>query len=250
MDPLLDFTDKVVLITGAASGFGAQLSQEFSQRGAKLVIGDINEEGLAAVAASLPGDATTVRCDVTSEADCAAMVEAAKEIYGRLDIAINNAGAGHEMGPLHTLSEETYDQQFAINTKGVVFGMKHQIPVMMEQGGGRILNVSSMAGLGGAPKIGAYSAAKHAVIGVTKTAAVEYAKKNILVNAVCPFFTLTPLVTDNALGEVQDFLAVGSPMKRLGQPEEITNVMLMLCSPGNTYMTGQTIAIDGGVSAF
>lgn len=249
MDPLLDFSDKVVLITGAASGFGAQLSQEFSQRGAKLVIGDINEAGLADVAATLPGDVTTVCCDVTSEQDCAAMVEAAREIYGRLDIAINNAGAGQEMGPFHSISEATFDQQFAINTKGVVFGMKHQIALMLEQGGGRILNVSSMAGLNGAPKIGAYSAAKHAVIGATKTAAAEYARKNILVNAVCPFYTLTPLVTDNALNEMQEFLSGGSPMKRLGQPEEITNVMLMLCSPGNSYMTGQTIAIDGGVSA-
>lgn len=249
MDPLLDFTDKVVLITGAASGFGAQLSKEFSQRGAKLVIGDINEDGLANVAATLPGDVTTVRCDVTSENDCAAMVKAAREIYGRLDIAINNAGAGQEMAPLHAISEDTFDQQFAINTKGVVFGMKHQIAAMLEQDGGRILNVSSMAGLNGAPKIGAYSAAKHAVIGVTKTAAAEYARKNILVNAVCPFYTLTPLVTDNALGDMQEFLAGGAPMKRLGEPEEITNVMLMLCSPGNTYMTGQTIAIDGGVSA-
>ena len=129
--------------------------------------------------------------------------------------------------------------------------MKYQIAQMLKQeGGGRILNVSSMAGVGAAPRIGAYSAAKHAVVGITKTAAVEYAKKNILVNVVCPFFTLTPLFTDSELVESTDFLAQGSPMKRLGRPEEITNVMLMLCSPGNSYMTGQTIAVDGGVSAF
>ena len=250
-DPLLDFTDQVVLITGAASGFGAKLAENFSQRGAKLILGDINESGLERIAASLPGDATTVICDVTKEADCAAMVDAAKEIYGRLDIAINNAGAGHNLGPIHTLTEEIFDQQFALNTKGVFFGMKYQIAQMLKQeGGGRILNVSSMAGVGAAPRIGAYSAAKHAVVGITKTAAVEYAKKNILVNVVCPFFTLTPLFTDSELVESTDFLAQGSPMKRLGQPEEITNVMLMLCSPGNSYMTGQTIAVDGGVSAF
>ncbi|GAA5316739.1 MAG: glucose 1-dehydrogenase [Candidatus Pelagadaptatus aseana] len=249
MDPLLDFTGKVVLITGAASGFGAQLAEEFSKRGAKLVLGDINEPGLEAVASNLPGDATTVLCDVSHERDCQAMVEAAVEIYGRLDIAINNAGGGHPMGSIHTLTEDIMDQQFALNTKGVMFGMKHQIAQMLKQEDGTILNVSSMAGLGASPKIGAYGAAKHAVIGLTKTAAVEYAKKGIRVNAVCPFFALTPLVTDSVLGESQDFLKQGAPMKRLGETEEITNLMVMLCSPGNSYMTGQAIAIDGGVSA-
>jgi NAD(P)-dependent dehydrogenase (short-subunit alcohol dehydrogenase family) len=250
MDPLLDFTDKVVLITGAASGFGAQLAEDFSARGAKLVLGDINEAQLQTVAAALPGDVAAMQCDVAIEEQCKAMVEAAIELYGKLDIAINNAGCGHPLLPIHELTEEIFDQQFAVNTKGVVFGMKHQISAMLASGGGAILNVSSMAGIGGAPKIGAYCAAKHAVVGVTKTAAVEYARSNIRVNAVCPFFTLTPLVTDTALGETLDILKQGAPMKRLGQPKEITDVMLMLCSPANTYMTGQTIAIDGGVSAF
>lgn len=250
LDPLLDFTNKVVLLTGAASGFGAIMAQEFSERGAKMVLGDINEAGLNELAASLPGDVITRLCDVTKEADCQALVEAAEAEFGRLDIAINNAGGGQPLGKINTVSEETLDRQFALNAKSVALGMKHQINQMLKQGdGGAILNVSSMAGLSGAPTIGGYCMAKHAVIGATRTAAVEFAKQNIRVNAVCPFFSPTPLITDSALAPAQETLAQGSPMKRLGSPEEMTNVMLMLCSPGNTYMTGQAIAVDGGVSA-
>jgi NAD(P)-dependent dehydrogenase (short-subunit alcohol dehydrogenase family) len=258
MDPLLDYTDKVVLITGAASGFGKLLSQEFAQRGAKLVLGDINEAGLQDVVANLEQQNFAVssqHCDVSKEADCQAMVETAKANYGRLDIAINNAGIAQEFMPIEQTTEELYEKQINVNTKSVLFGMKYQIPLMKEQGEGIILNVSSMAGLGGAPKIGAYSAAKHAVVGLTKTAAVECGRKNVRVNAVCPFFSLTPMVTDSELtqhapvDDVTQFLSQGAPMKRLGEPQEIVNVMLLLCSPANTYMTGQTIAIDGGVSA-
>jgi NAD(P)-dependent dehydrogenase (short-subunit alcohol dehydrogenase family) len=259
MDPLLNYQDKVVLITGAASGFGKLLSKEFASRGAKLVLGDINEAGLTEVVNTLTAESYEVvsaRCDVSKETDCKALAELAKETYGQLDIAINNAGVPQEFTPITDTPEELLEQQLNINTKSVLFGMKHQIPLMLEKGEGIILNVSSMAGLGGAPKIGAYSAAKHAVVGLTKTAAVEYGRKNIRINAVCPFFSLTPMVTSSELTqhasveEVSNFLSQGSPMKRLGEPEEIVNVMLLLCSPGNTYMTGQTIAIDGGVSAF
>lgn len=259
MDPLLNYQDKVVLITGAASGFGKLLSKEFASRGAKLVLGDINEAGLTEVVNNLTAESYEVvsaRCDVSKETDCKALAELAKETYGQLDIAINNAGVPQEFTPITDTPEELLEQQLNINTKSVLFGMKHQIPLMLEKGEGVILNVSSMAGLGGAPKIGAYSAAKHAVVGLTKTAAVEYGRKNIRINAVCPFFSLTPMVTSSELTqhasveEVSNFLSQGSPMKRLGEPEEIVNVMLLLCSPGNTYMTGQTIAIDGGVSAF
>ena len=250
LDPLLDFSNKVVLLTGAASGFGAIMAREFSSRGAKLVLGDINEAGLNALAEELPGDVVTRLCNVTKEADCQGLVETAEAEFGRLDIAINNAGGGQPLGKLTTITEETLDRQFALNAKSVAFGMKHQINQMLKQGdGGAILNVSSMAGLAGAPTIGGYCMAKHAVIGATRTAAVEFAKQNIRVNAVCPFFSPTPLITDSALAPAQEALAQGSPMKRLGSPEEMTNVMLMLCSPGNTYMTGQAIAIDGGLSA-
>ncbi len=256
MDPILDFTGKSVIITGAASGFGKLLAEELGKRGASLVLGDINTDALDAVADTLAGQGVkvaAVKCDVASEADCKAMVDTALAQFGHLDMAVNNAGIAHAFIPFDQLTDEVLDQQININVKGVMYGMKHQIAAMKENGGA-IVNVSSMAGLGGAPKIGAYSAAKHAVIGMTKTAAVEYARRNIRVNAVCPFYSHTPMVDEGELSEnketVHAMLASGSPMKRLGQPEEIVTVMLMLLSPANSYMTGQSLAVDGGVSAF
>lgn len=256
MDPILDFTGKSVIITGAASGFGKLLAAELGKRGACLVLGDINMDALNAVADALAGQGVkvaAVKCDVASEADCKAMVDTALAQFGHLDMAVNNAGIAHAFVPFDQLTDEILDLQININVKGVMYGMKHQIAAMKESGGA-IVNVSSMAGLGGAPKIGAYSAAKHAVIGMTKTAAVEYARRNIRVNAVCPFYSHTPMVDEGELSEnketVHAMLASGSPMKRLGQPEEIVTVMLMLLSPANSYMTGQALAVDGGVSAF
>ena len=256
MDPILDFTGKSVIITGAASGFGKLLAEELGKRGASLVLGDINTDALDAVADTLAGQGVkvaAVKCDVASEADCKAMVDTALAQFGHLDMAVNNAGIAHAFIPFDQLTDEVLDHQININVKGVMYGMKHQIAAMKESGGA-IVNVSSMAGLGGAPKIGAYSAAKHAVIGMTKTAAVEYARRNIRVNAVCPFYSHTPMVDEGELSEnketVHAMLASGSPMKRLGQPEEIVTVMLMLLSPANSYMTGQSLAVDGGVSAF
>ena len=143
------------------------------------------------------------------------------------------------------------DINYAVNAKGVFFGIKHGIRQMLAQSppGGIVLNVASMAGIGGAPTIGAYAAAKHAVVGLTKTAAYEYAAKGVRVNAICPFFSPTPLVTDAELGQKMDSLARGTPMKRLGDPEEMVEVMLMLMSPANSYMNGQAVAVDGGMSA-
>lgn len=249
LDPMLDFTDKVVLITGAASGLGAMLAEQFSERGAKLVLGDIDEDGLAQTASMLEGDSVTLRCDVSVESDCAALTEAACEMFGGLDIAINNAGYGHQLAPVDQLQESDYDNMFAVHAKGVGFGMKYQLPVMREHGGA-IINISSMAGLGGAPMLGAYSAAKYAIVGLTKTAAIENAAANIRVNAVCPFFTMTPLVTESGLIDKIDGMVRRAPMRRLAETEEVTSAILLLCSPANSYMTGQTIAIDGGVSAY
>lgn len=255
MDPILDFTGKTVLITGASSGFGKLLAEALGKRGVALVLGDVNTDALEALAASLRTEQIAVeaqRCDVSSEADCQAMVATALSRFGRLDMAVNNAGIAHDFTPFSQLTEEMLDRQINVNVKGVLFGMKHQIEAM-KGAGGCILNVSSMAGLGGAPKIGAYSASKHAVIGLTKTAAVENAKRNIRINAICPYYTHTPMIDEGDMvgdrDEFHAFLAAGTPMKRLGQPEEIVTVMLMLLSPANTYMTGQTVAVDGGLSA-
>ncbi|WP_105103783.1 SDR family NAD(P)-dependent oxidoreductase [Microbulbifer pacificus] len=258
-DPLLDFTGKVALITGAASGFGALLAEELGRRGARLVLGDINLTGLQAVEEKLSAYGVEVRamaCDVSSETDGAAMVALAREHFGRLDIAVNNAGIAPPLQYLEEVDEETFDLQQRVNVKGVFFGMKHQLRVMRMQGDGVILNVSSMAGVGGAPKASSYSAAKHSVVGLTRTAAVEYARHNVRVNAVCPFYTLTPMITDMQAPEgatadqMRAVFAAGCPMKRLGKPEEVVSAMLMLCSPALTYVTGQTLAVDGGVSAF
>ncbi|MGF6759628.1 SDR family NAD(P)-dependent oxidoreductase [Paraburkholderia sp. GAS42] len=246
------YAGQVVMITGAASGFGALLAHELAAMGARLALGDLDADGLERVAAPLRAAGANViaqRCDVSVEADVAALVVAAVAQFGRLDIGINNAGIAPSMKALIDTDEADLDLTFAVNAKGVFFGMKHQIRRMLAQGGGVILNVASMAGLGGAPKLAAYAAAKHAVVGLTKTAAVEYARRGIRVNAVCPFYSTTPMVTGSDIGNKQDFLAQGSPMKRLGTPEEVVATMLMLCAKENSYLTGQAVAVDGGVSA-
>lgn len=249
------FRSKVVMITGAASGFGKLLAEQLAGLGARLVLGDRNEAVLAEVAASLRAsgaDVLAMRCDVSHEAEVKALVQAGVDSFGRLDIGVNNAGMSSPMKSLLDTEESDLDINFAVNAKGVFFGMKYQIQQMLTQGGGTVLNVSSMAGLGGAPKLAAYCASKHAVIGLTKTAAIEFGRKNIRVNAICPFYSLTPMVTDSlAAGpDSQQFLASGSPMKRLALPQEIVSVMLMLCAAENSYMNGQAIAVDGGVSAY
>ncbi|PCE30584.1 SDR family NAD(P)-dependent oxidoreductase [Burkholderia ubonensis] len=246
------YAGQVALITGAASGFGALLASELAATGARLVLGDLNADGLERAAAPLRAAGAEVvaqRCDVRVEADVAALVGAAVARFGRLDVGVNNAGIAPPMKALIDTDEADLDLSFAVNAKGVFFGMKHQIRQMLTQGGGVILNVASMAGLGGAPKLAAYAASKHAVVGLTKTAAVEYARRGIRVNAICPFYSATPMVTDSDIGDKQDFLAQGAPMKRLGRPEEVVATMLMLCAKENAYMTGQAVAVDGGVSA-
>ena len=244
-----NFAGKVVFITGAASGFGTLLAEKLAGRGAKLLLCDINAAGVAAVAKTLAADVVVTACDVTDEAQVKAAVELAITSFGRLDIAINNAGIASPMKSLIDTTEEDMDRNFSVNTKGVFFGMKYQIPIMVQQGGGAILNVASMAGINGAPKLTSYVAAKHAVVGISKTAALEFARKNVRVNAVCPYFSPTPLVADSADADVVQMVASGSPMKRLGDPEEMVNAMLHIVDPDNTYMNGLAIAVDGGVSA-
>ena len=248
---LTSYAGQVVMITGAASGFGELLARELAAMGARLVLGDRNHEGLQRVAAELRAagaEVVDLHCDVTREAEVKAMVDAAVASFGRLDVGVNNAGMSTPMKALIDTLESDLDLNFAVNAKGVFFGMKHQITQMLKQGGGVILNVASMAGLGGAPKLAAYSAAKHAVIGLTRTGAAEYARRNIRVNAVCPFYSSTPMVTEG-LAEHVEYLSQASPMKRLGTPGETVAVMLMLCARENSYMTGQAVAVDGGVSA-
>jgi NAD(P)-dependent dehydrogenase (short-subunit alcohol dehydrogenase family) len=254
MDKLLDFSDSVGLITGAGSGFGRALAIALHERGAKLVLTDINESGLQSTASLLPDSSKvlTIACDVAQEDSSIDSVALAMKEFGRLDFAVNNAGIAHPQGPMHEMTNEIYDSQFAVNVKGVGFGIKHQAKVMLKQGSGHILNISSVAGLGGAPKGGAYSAAKHAVIGLSKTAAIEYARYNVRVNTICPFFSPTDIMNIEGLSTQaeKDKLGLGAPIKRISTIDEIVNVMVLILSPANTYMTGQSIAIDGGVTAW
>lgn len=254
MDSLLDFSQQTAIITGAASGFGRALAIALNQRGCKLVLSDINQQGLDETQQLLASSEHCVShvLDVAKESSAQTLVASAFEKFGTLTIAVNNAGIAHTQAPVHEMTGEIFDKQFDINVKGVAFGMKYQIPAMLKQGGGHILNISSLAGIGGAPKGGAYSAAKHAVIGLTRTAAVEYGRYNVRSNAICPFFSPTDIMNIDGLISEDDKnkLGAGSPMKRISKIEEIVNVMVLTLSPGNTYMNGQSIAIDGGVTAW
>jgi len=244
------FKDQVIIVTGAASGFGKILTEKLHAEGAKLVVGDINAEPLNEVVADLDG-VVAVPCDVAREEQVKALVDTAVSHFGRLDIIVNNAGLGSPPRLLIDVTEEDMDINYSVNAKGVFFGIKHGIRQMLAQQpqGGIVLNVASMAGIGAAPLIGAYAAAKHAVVGLTKTASYEYAQQGVRVNAVCPFFSPTPLVTNTEIGDKVDALTQSSPMKRMGSPEEMVEVMLMLISPANSFMNGQCVAVDGGMSA-
>ena len=243
------FDNQVVLITGAASGFGKILAEKLSAQGAKLVLGDINTKGLKTVADALGNNCVALGCDVTKEADVKALSDAAIETFGRLDIAVNNAGSSSHMKSLLEVTEEELDFNFNVNTKSVFFGIKHQVPHMIKQGGGCILNVASMAGIKGAAYLTGYVASKHAVVGITRTAALEFAAHNIRINAVCPFFSPTPLVTKGIPPEYIERAVKSNPMKRLGSPEEMVNAMLGIIAPDNSYLNGQAIAVDGGVTS-
>lgn len=257
MDASLNFSGQTAIVTGAASGFGLALVKELVSRGANVIAADIEGDRLQSVLAELnPTQLRIHLADVSDEAQCKMLVDSALEAFGRLDLAVNNAGVGPALvQSLDQLDAADLDRLHRINVAGVALGMKHQLRVMKQQQSGTILNVSSMAGLCGAPGIGGYAASKHAVIGLTKTAAVEFASGGVRVNAICPFFADTPLVTDSALNPANDMektvasLSRGCPMQRIARVEEVIFVMLMLLSPANSFMTGQAIAVDGGLSA-
>jgi NAD(P)-dependent dehydrogenase (short-subunit alcohol dehydrogenase family) len=197
--------------------------------------------------------------DVTNEDQVRGAIAMARAKFGTLDVAINNAGIGHEMAPLHSIDAATFDRVMAVNAKGVFLCMKHQLPWMREADRGAILNVASAAGLVGAGMLSAYAASKHAVIGLTKSAADEVARKNIRVNALCPSFAVTPLFDDMAdevadrhgmeRAEAYDRITQRIPMHRVAKVDEVVQAMLWICSPENSFMTGQAVSIDGGLTA-
>lgn len=246
-----NFKDKVVFITGASSGIGKASALSFAEAGAKVVACDVNVDAGMSLVAQINDegrDAVFVKCDVSKNEDVKAAIEHTIKKYGRLDFAFNNAGIEGVSAPTPDCTESNWDQTININLKGVWLCMKYQIPQMLKQGGGAIVNCASIAGLVGFPGIPAYTASKHGVIGLTKTAALEYAKSNIRVNAICPGVIQTPMIDRFTHGEaqIQKQLVAGEPVGRAGQPEEIAQAAMWLCSDQSSFVTGDSLVVDGG----
>lgn len=253
-----EYPDKVALITGGASGLGQMSAIEFARAGAKVVISDQNAAGAAETVAMIEkmGRAVTfIETDVTDEQSVADLVTQAASLHGRIDFAINSAGISGEMAPMGEYPVETFKRVMDVNVAGVWYCMQHQINQMMtqeeqEDGRGIIVNLASVAGVIGAPRLSAYAASKHAVVGLTKSAALEYVRRGIRINAVCPGFTDTPMVQLDSDNDpvFAERLIGGIPARRLGKPEEIAAAILYLCSPASAFMVGHTMVIDGGIS--
>lgn len=242
---------KVALVTGAGSGIGRASAIAFARRGAKVVVADVAAEAgeeTVALARAENTDALFVRADVSQRADVEQMVRAAVETYGRLDFAHNNAGVSGPQAPVAEYSEETWDRVIAINLKGVWLCMKYELQQMVRQGGGTIVNTSSVAGLKGSQGVSAYVASKHGIVGLTRAAALEYARANIRVNAVAPGTIHTAMIDRFAGGDervLQQF-AESEPVGRLGTPEEVAEAVVWLCSDSSSFVTGAVLSVDGG----
>jgi len=254
MNPTYDFTSQIALVTGGSSGMGLATVHAFAEAGAAVVLADINEETLRTAADDLTKaghQVLAVRCDVSDETSVAAMLKATVDTFGRLDLAFNNAGI--QAPPCDAADEpaEVFDRVNAINLRGVWACMKHELHQMRDQGSGAIVNCSSLGGLVGLPGRAAYHAAKHGVIGLTRSAALEYAPRGIRINAICPGTIETPMVTDMiAKGELSVPDAVANqPIGRLGRSEEIAAAVLWLASPASSLVTGVALPIDGGYTA-
>lgn len=246
-----NFEDKVVFITGASSGIGKASAFAFADARAKVVACDINADAGMSLVNEIKekgGDAIFIKCDVSKAEDVKMAIEGMIKKFGRLDFAFNNAGIEGISAPTPECTESNWDQTININLKGVWLCMKYQIPHMLRQGGGSIVNCSSIAGLVGFPGIPAYTASKHGVIGLTKTAALEFAKSNIRINAICPGVIQTPMIDRFTHGEaqIQRQLTEGEPVGRVGQPEEIASAAMWLCSNQSSFVTGDSLVVDGG----
>ena len=246
--------DKVALVTGASSGIGRATALVFAREGARVVVADLNVVGgqeTVQLVKAAGGEAVFVETDVAQAASVEAMVQTALDTYGRLDCAHNNAGVEGVLSRTAEQTEQDWEPVIRINLKGVWLCMKYEIPHMVQQGSGAIVNTASGAGLIGVKRMAAYVASKHGVIGLTKTAALEYAKSGVRVNAVCPGVIQTAMVerVSGRRPDVLEKMIAAEPIGRSGQPEEIAESVVWLCSDAASFVTGHAMAVDGGAVA-
>ena len=246
---------KVSLITGGGSGIGKATALAFAREGSKVVVADVNVDGgdeTVRLIQDTGGEATFVRADVSNASDVSAMVDHAVQTYNRLDCAFNNAGISGGPGRIHEYTEDDWSRVLDINLTGVWLCLKYEIIQMLNQGGGAIVNTASVMGLVGGSRSPAYGATKHGVVGLTKTAAVDYAQSGIRVNAVCPGYIRTPMIEQGILLDPggEERVVSRHPMHRLGTPEEVAETVVWLCSDAASFVTGHAMAVDGGYLAW
>ncbi len=247
--------NKVALVTGAGSGIGRATALALAREGARVVVADLVEEGgqeTVGLVQKAGGEASFVKVDVAQAAEVEALVKKSVEVFGRIDCAFNNAGIEGAIAPIARYGEEDFDRVIAINLKGVFLCLKYEIAQLLEQGGGgAIVNTASAAGLIGAPTMPAYVASKHGVIGLTKSAALAYARRGIRVNAVCPGVIRTPMVERviSEFPQAETNFLVEQPIQRFGMPEEIAEAVVWLCSDAASLVTGVPVPVDGGYVA-
>jgi NAD(P)-dependent dehydrogenase (short-subunit alcohol dehydrogenase family) len=247
------FVDRSVLVTGAGSGIGRAAALLFAKEGGRVVVVDQNEPDAQATVSLIRdagGEAFTVAADVSRETDCRAMVERAVATYERLNVAFNNAGVGATGFAVADEEEVAWSRLIDVNLKGIFLSMKYEIPAMLAAGGGAIVNTASVAGLVGERGIGAYAASKHGVVGLTRTAALDYIGQGIRINAVCPGATRTRVLANWFQDpKVESFILSRHPIGRVAEPEEIARAVLFLASDDASFVVGQALAVDGGLTA-
>ena len=249
----ISYENKVALVTGASSGMGLATAQAFAEAGAAVVLADVKDEAVRKAAEQLVSEghrALAIPCDVSNDAQVEAMVERTVAEFGRLDAAFNNAGVMAKIAPTAESTLEEFDRVTHVNLRGVWSCMKHELRQMERQGSGAIVNNASVGALTGNPGIGSYIASKHGVVGLTRTAALEYIKHGIRVNAVNPGLIDTQIARDVVSGDEHAYaeIAKNVPISRAGRPEEIASAVLWLCSPGASYVVGHDLTVDGGMT--